>query len=74
MTAIQREHYNEYMRVYMNIRREKQRAAKICPDCGTRHVEYRCIYCPECAEIRRQISNDISAHTQMMKKRAGATA
>ena len=52
--------YNEYMRRYMAARRAAERARKVCPDCGVRGVEYRCIYCSECAEIRRQISNDIS--------------
>ena len=62
----------EYMREYMNEKRAEQRKHRICPDCGVRHVEYRCIYCSECAEIRRQISNDISKHNQAMKKKGAA--
>ena len=62
----------EYARKWMNEKRAADRAKKICPDCGVRHVEYRCIYCSECAEIRRQISNDISKHNQAMKKKGAA--
>lgn len=65
-------HYREYMREYMNLRRAKARAKKICPDCGVMPVEYDCIYCSECAEIRRQISNDISKHNHRMRLK-GAT-
>ena len=62
----------DYARTYMAELRAKKRAAKICPDCGVRHVEYRCRFCSECAEIRRQISNDISKHNQAMKKKGAA--
>ena len=62
----------EYAAKWMREKRAKQRAHRICPDCGAREVEYRHIYCSECAEIRRQISNDISKHNQAMKKKGAA--
>lgn len=73
LNAFRRVEYRHYMREYMLIRRAKQREHKICPDCGVRHVDYRCIYCSECAEIRRQMSNDIYDHNRRMKIK-GATA
>ena len=63
----------EYAAQWMRAKRAKQRAHRICPDCGVRHVEYRCIYCSECAEIRRQMSNDIYDHNRRMRLK-GATA
>ncbi len=73
LNAFRRVEYRHYMRAYMAERRAKQREHKICPDCGVRHVEYRCIYCSECAEIRRQMSNDIYDHNRRMRLK-GATA
>ena len=62
----------EYAARWMREKRAKTRAHRICPDCGAREVEYRHIYCSECAEIRRQMSNDISKHNQAMKKKGAA--
>ena len=52
--------YNEYMRKYMLEKRRKEREKKRCLDCGSDRVEYRCRLCSECAQIRIDISNDIS--------------
>ena len=63
----------EYAAKWMREKRAKMRAHRICPDCGAREVEYRHIYCSECAEVRRQMSNDICDHNRRMKLK-GATA
>ena len=73
LNAFRRVEYRHYMREYMLIRRAKQREHKICPDCGARHVDYRCIYCSECAETRRWLSNEVSKHTSKIRQK-GATA
>ena len=67
MTDEQKQKYNKYMRKYMLSRRDKERAKKLCPDCGIRHVEYDCIYCSECAQVRIDLSNDISTQKRYSK-------
>ena len=62
----------EYAAKWMREKRAKMRAHRICPDCGAREVEYRHIYCSECAETRRWLSNEISKHTSKMRAQ-GAT-
>lgn len=61
---------NEYMRKYMRQYRAKQREGKLCADCGIRPVEYRCRFCSECGQLRRDISNDISKHNQQQRKKS----
>ena len=73
LNAFRRVEYRHYMREYMLIRRAKQRAHRICPDCGAREVEYHHRVCSECAEIRRQMSIDICDHNRRMKIK-GVTA
>lgn len=72
MNAEQKEKYNEYMRNYMNEKRKRQRNKKKCLDCKIREVEYRHRFCSECGQLRLDISNDISKHNQMMRKKQNA--
>jgi len=51
------------------MKRERERNIKMCPECQIRNVEYDCIYCSECAQVRIDLSNDISAHNRAMHKR-----
>ena len=64
MTELERLRHNESSRKYMLRKRADERKKKRCLDCGSDRVEYRCRLCSECAQVRIDISNDISKHNK----------
>jgi len=37
---------------------------RICPDCGIREVDKYKTFCSECAQVRKDLSNEIHNHNQ----------
>ena len=64
---LDREAKNAYHREYMKTWRLThphipKNDKRICPDCESREVEYRKMYCSECAEVRDQLNRDLAYH------------